>query len=124
MEDDADVVSSCRLIANRAAFLMESAFANQSKTAALGYHCNLAMELPMTRVIALAVAAALSFAGASAASAHSKHKRHYKHGHYSATMKGNTMGGRTMSTRNVNNPTPTRNDPPGTRTQCRGGCTQ
>jgi hypothetical protein len=22
----------------------------------------------------------------------------------------------------ANNPTPTRNDPPGTRTQCRGGC--
>jgi hypothetical protein len=28
------------------------------------------------------------------------------------------MGG----TRSINNPTPTKNDPPGTRTQCRSGC--
>jgi hypothetical protein len=60
-------------------------------------------ERPMKKLVVLAVAAVISASGISAASAH-----HYKHRHHGI--------------HSLNNPTPTRHDPPGTRTQCRGGC--
>jgi len=75
----------------------------------------------MTRFIALALAASVSMAGVSVASAHSS-KHHRKH-HQFQSSQSSMSGTQSMSgTRSINNPTPTKNDPPGTRTQCLGGC--
>jgi hypothetical protein len=64
----------------------------------------------MTRLVIVAVAAALSLGSITTASAHGMKKHH----HFKSSNV--SMGQR------VNNPTPTRHDPAGTRTQCRGGC--
>jgi len=58
----------------------------------------------MKKLAVLAMITIISASGVSVASAdHHKHHRHH------GMMNGN-------------NPTHTRHDPPGTRTQCRGGC--
>jgi len=73
------------------------------------------------KLTALILAATVSLAGVSAASANTKHRKHHHFQSNQSSMMGKS-GPSSMGTRDVNNPTPTRNDPPGTRTQCRGGC--
>ena len=62
----------------------------------------------MTKIVVFALAAAVSLGSMTPGFAKSRH-------HHGAAMT-------VKSVKNVNNPTPTRNDPPGTRTNCRGGC--
>lgn len=73
-----------------------------------------AEEHAMSKLIAFALAAIVSLSGATVGFAKSKH-HHHRAGMISSDV-NNT------SVKSVNNPTPTRNDPPGTRTNCRGGC--
>jgi len=62
----------------------------------------------MAKIFVLALAAAVSLGSVTTGFAKSRH-----HHHGAMTVK---------SVKNINNPTPTRNDPPGTRYNCRGGC--
>ncbi len=75
-------------------------------------------EARMTKLVALAVAAAFSVAGLSAATAKTRH--HVRH--HTPAAQNQQFNSSSAGMRDLNNPTPTRNDPPGTRTQCRGGC--
>jgi hypothetical protein len=70
----------------------------------------------MTKILALALAAAVSLGGVTAGFAKAKH-----HHHARMTVK-NVANPTPAPSEFGNNPTPTRNDPPGTRTNCRGGC--
>lgn len=77
----------------------------------------------MSKFFALALAFAISLAGVTAGAAKSKH-------HHHARMSVKNVSSRAYAPPPAyqtpsefgNNPTPTRNDPPGTRTNCRGGC--
>jgi hypothetical protein len=71
-------------------------------------------EHAMSKVLAFALAAAVSLSGVTIGLAKSKH-HHHRAGMTSSDVKNTDV-------KSINNPTPTRNDPPGTRTNCRGGC--
>jgi hypothetical protein len=73
----------------------------------------------MSKAIAFALAAAVSLSGVTIGFAKSKH-HHHRAGMTSSDVKNTDV--KNTDVKSINNPTPTRNDPPGTRTNCRGGC--
>jgi hypothetical protein len=77
----------------------------------------------MSKLLALALAITVSFAGVTASVAKSKHHHHGRMSAKNVSSRGYAAPPAYQTPSEFgNNPTPTRNDPPGTRTQCRGGC--